>query len=327
MAEHTLPYTASESAKQPKRLRLGLNIQNEGTVKTIERIKEAEAAGVEQVWMTQSPTPGDTLMTLALAGAQTQRIRLGTSIIPIFPRNPLAMVLETVTINDVVPGRFRLGIGPSHRPIMEKVYGVHFSRPLEHLREYTTIVRTALNEGSINYDGNNYHIHAQLPSASPTPVLISALGEQSFRLAGQVADGAISWLCPVPYLLKTSLPALQQGAQEARRPTPPLVAHVIVAMSDDRAAIQDVAQKRLQGYTTLPFYRNMFEAAGFPLGKDNAGFPALIDELVISGTDQQVAERLDALLTQGVDELLIMQVPVKDEEKELQQLMRIIGSM
>src|SRR5205085_7277818 len=113
-----------------------------------------------------------------------------------------------------------------------------------------------------------------------------------FHLAGEIADGAISWVCPVPYLLDTALPALRAGAQAQHRPVPPLVAHIPVTMSTDEAAVQAAAMQRISFYTKAPLYAHMFAAAGFPIAADGSGVDTLIKALVVAGNPTQVEKRL-----------------------------------
>src|SRR5207245_250770 len=136
------------------------------------------------------------------------------------------------------------------------------SAPLKYVREYVEVMRQVLWEGRWEHQGTFVKVAASIPRPAQIPLLISALGEKAFHLAGEIADGAISWVCPVPYLLDIALPALRAGAQARHRPPPPLVAHIPVAMSTDEAAVQAAAKQRFSFYTQAPFYVHMFAAAG-----------------------------------------------------------------
>ncbi len=181
-------------------------------------MRAAEVAGVRQVWMGQPPTGPDTLTVLAAAAVRTTTIRLGTAIVPTYPRHPLALAQQALALFDLAPERLRLGVGPSHLPFIEGIYGLPMPSPLAHLREYVTVLRAALWQGQVHHQGRFYQVQASLPRTPRTPILISALREKSFHLAGELADGAISWMCPVPYLLEKALPALQAGAAKSGRP-------------------------------------------------------------------------------------------------------------
>src|SRR5262249_38297813 len=157
-----------------------------------------------------------------------------------YPRHPTTLVAQTLALAGLAPDRFRLGIGPSHQFIIEGMYGIPFERPLEHTREYVAVLRGLLWDGAVDFKGAHFRVKARLAGgqAPPrVPLPIAALRAPAFPLAGEIADGAISWLCPIPYLVETALPPLRAGAEVAGRPTPPLIAHVPVAMSEDTAAI------------------------------------------------------------------------------------------
>jgi F420-dependent oxidoreductase-like protein len=319
--------TAADISQLPVRERVGLAVQASDVASTLDRIRQAEQAGVRQVWMTQSVGMLDTLTLFAGAAAQTTRIRLGTSIIPVYPRHPLVMIQQAATINGLAPERLRLGIGTSHRHVIEDVYGLGMPSPLAYLREYVEVMRQGLWTGRVEHQGRFFKVAASIPRPAQIPLLISALGEKAFRLAGEIADGAISWVCPVPYLLERALPALRAGAQAQNRPAPPLVAHIPVAMSTDEAAVQKAATARIAFYTKAPFYVHMFALAGFPIGGDGSGIPALVKELVVAGTAAQVEKRVRELVASGLDELLLMQVPVADEAREREELLGVIGAL
>jgi alkanesulfonate monooxygenase SsuD/methylene tetrahydromethanopterin reductase-like flavin-dependent oxidoreductase (luciferase family) len=192
--------------------RIGLSIIATDAAEAVNRIVEAEHAGLRQVWLSQGGSGGtDTLTFAAVAAARTTQIRLGTAIVPTYPRHPLVMAQQVLVIHDLAPGRLRLGIGPSHRPIIEGSYGLSQTAPLAYLREYVTVLRCLLGEGHVDHHGTFFKITATSRTAS-IPLLVSALGPKAFHVAGEISDGALSWVCPVSYLLKEALPALQRGA-------------------------------------------------------------------------------------------------------------------
>lgn len=278
--------------------------------------------------MTQTTPAPDTLAIFTAATVQTSRVRLGTAIVPTYPRHPLALAQQALTISDLAPERLRLGVGPSHRPIIEGVYGIPMTAPLEHLREYVTVLRATLWDGKVDYQGRFYTVKTSLSRTPRTPILISALREGAFHLAGEISDGAISWVCPVPYLLEKALPALRAGAAQSKRPVPPLVAHIPVAFSQDRQAVLAAGHQQISSrYARLPFYAKMFADAGFPVSPDGTAPDALIDNLVVSGDEATIATRLADLLAAGLDELLVMLVVVADPQAEEARLMHLIGQL
>jgi alkanesulfonate monooxygenase SsuD/methylene tetrahydromethanopterin reductase-like flavin-dependent oxidoreductase (luciferase family) len=170
--------------------------------------------------------------------------------------------------------------------VIEGISGLPQKTPLAYLREYVEVLRAILWEGKVNHHGEFFNVVITLPSTPRLPILISTLGEKAFQLAGEIADGALSWLCPVPYLLSTALPALRKGAATAGRSAPPpLVAHVLVALSTDRQLVMAAGHKLIDMYTKYPFYVKMFMRAGFPLTADGNVPDTLVESLVVSGIE------------------------------------------
>jgi alkanesulfonate monooxygenase SsuD/methylene tetrahydromethanopterin reductase-like flavin-dependent oxidoreductase (luciferase family) len=266
---------------------------------------------------------------LSAAAVQTTRIGLGVAIMQSYLRHPLALASQALTVASLAPGRFRLGVGPGGKGFVENMLGLDFSRPLAHLREYVTVLRTYLAEGKVNFDGQFFHVHAQMMAGVQPPkvsVPISALRAASYRLAGEVADGAISWLSPIPYLVKMALPAMQEGAQAASRPTPPLLAHVLVAMSTDRAAIRAATRAQFGFYARIPHYAQAWADAGYSLGSDGALPDALIDAIVVSGTATEIEARLREILDMGMGELLVSPVTVVNGPSEAADLASVLSA-
>jgi F420-dependent oxidoreductase-like protein len=327
MSTSTGIFTAQDAQALPACERVGLAVARLDTATLVQLCVAAEAAGVRQVWSTQSPLQADTLTAFAAAAVQTHALRLGTAVIPTYPRHPLTMAAQALACNDLASGRLRLGIGSSHRPVIEGVYGLPMHQPLDHMREYLQIVRAALWEGQVDHQGKYFQVRATLPRTARVPILTSVLRKHAFEVAGEIADGALSWLCPVPYLLQTGLPALRASALARGRPAPPLIAHVLVAQSDDRSAVVQATRAQIQSYGRLPFYASMFADAGYSLDPDATMSDALVESLVIFGRASAIAERLYELLASGLDELLVMSVPLQQAAQEMQQLMQLLGQL
>ncbi|GHO66331.1 hypothetical protein KSC_052230 [Ktedonobacter sp. SOSP1-52] len=305
----TVSQTHPDSTPRALRERLGLLTYQTPPAEAMAAIVAAEAAGVRQVWRTQGTPLWNSLTVLAAAATHTTTIRLGTAIMPIYAHHPVALAQQALVLASLAPNRLRLGIGPGNRQPIESSYGLSQSRPLAHLREYLTILRAALWTGHVEYQGSFYNTQATLPESAQVPILISALREKAFALAGELADGAIAWVCPPQYLLHTALPAMRAGAQLAGRPTPPLVAQVFVALDSDAQSVRDTFRAQFDHgrfYGSQPEYATMFATAGFPVFSDGSWSDDLIDTLVISGNETTIAARLAELLSFGLDELLIM---------------------
>ncbi|HEU0164037.1 MAG TPA: LLM class flavin-dependent oxidoreductase [Thermomicrobiales bacterium] len=309
-------------------LKAGLAIRRGSAPDFVSRIVTAENQGVGQIWTTVGGISPDPLTALAAAVVKTSSVVVGTSITPTYPRHHLALAAQAIAIDELAPGRLRLGIGPSHRPTIEGLYNIPMGKPLSHLREYLTILRGLLWDGKVDFKGEYYQIPASLPDGAPAPKIpipISALRQNAFTLAGELADGAISWVTPVHFLVNTALPAMRAGAESAGRAKPPLIGHVPVAVSTDRDAARNAFRAQFPAYSRLPFYVAMFEDAGFPVTPQGTMTDELVDNLAVSGTPDQVRARLEAILAEGVDELLISHVIVNDEAAELAELSAILA--
>jgi alkanesulfonate monooxygenase SsuD/methylene tetrahydromethanopterin reductase-like flavin-dependent oxidoreductase (luciferase family) len=200
-------------------------------------------------------------------------------------------------------------------------------RPIDRFREYLEVARPAIQEGRVTFDGEFYQVDARLPYSADMPLLVSALRQNAWELAGELSDGGISWLCPIDFLLREAVPAMRRGAERAGRDAPPLIAHVPVALMTDRAAAHAAMRSQMGGYPRLPFYARMFEASGYPVGPNGEYSDALLDHLVVSGDEEAVSQRLVDLLDSGIDELLVMLVHGDDQQSDEQRLMRLIGRL
>jgi F420-dependent oxidoreductase-like protein len=310
-----------------KGLTIGVHVGAANAAQLIDGIVAAEQAGIDCAWFTSGGVAPDPLAVFSAAALRTTRIKFGTSILPTFPRHPLAMVQGAVVVDSLAPGRLRLGIGPSHKPAVESTYGIPFERPLEHLREYLIVLRAMLQEGKVQHEGRRITARAQLAAPTGVSVMASALRPNGFRLCGELAEGAISWVCPLPYLRDVAVPAIHEGAAKAGRTPPPLVAHVPVAVSDNADAIRQGASRQMGFYPRVPYYSQMFQDAGFPEAKEGQFSDRMIDALVVHGSAEQVKERLRALPSFGAGELLAMPILLPDDADALPRTLKALGEL
>lgn len=292
----------------------------------IERIVFAEQVGIQTAWVTCGPTFADPLVTFAAAALKTSRIKLGTSVMPTFPRHPFAMVQSAIAVDALAPGRLRLGVGPSHKPFMEDMYGIPFERPLEHLREYLQILRAALYEGKVAFKGQRFTVNAQFMPSKVT-VLASALRVNAFRLCGELSDGAISWMCPLSYLRDVALPALKEGARITGRDTPPLIAHMPVIVSEDAAQVRELARSQFGIYSSIPYYGAMILDAGFKKTANGELPDEFIDTIVVHGNAEQVKQRLRAVPTYGASEIIATPMQPKNDPDAFMRTIRALGEL
>jgi F420-dependent oxidoreductase-like protein len=319
------PYT---SAQRSVRERIGMMIWPTDPRALVNTLVEVEHAGVRQVWLPAgSPGNLDLMTVLAAAAERTTDIAFGTAIIQVFSRHPVLLALQAQSLNKLAPNRLRLGVGVGTAEQARRIYGVEIPSPLSYLREYIQVLRPLLQQGEIHHQGHFFTADLSLPTPEPIPVLMSALGPATFRLAGEIADGILPFLCPIPYLLNTALPALSTGAAAVGRPRPPIIAHVPVALTEDRKTALQAARKGLGFYLGSPFYRKMFIAAGFSIQEIDSVADTLLEQVLISGNTSQIKEQLIDLLKRGIDELMIGPVSVVDDAYETTQLARMIGHL
>ena len=249
--------------------------------------RRAEALGYESVWVTHG-SGRDSFLVLAAYATATSRIGLGNGVVPVYPRHPTAVAQAALTLSELSGGRFRLGLGVSHRATMEEMLGLRLEEPLSVMREYVAVLRGALGRGA-RFAGRHYRVQwsVALPELPPAPpVLIGALSPRMLELAGEIADGVVLWLCTPRYIRETVLPALERGRRRAGATLEgfEVVAAVPLAITDDAAGALRAFREELVRYLTLPFYRRMLAQSGF--GEDIRKFDH----------DQVVPERLASAL-------------------------------
>jgi F420-dependent oxidoreductase-like protein len=282
------------------------------------RVRKAEELGYEIAGF-PSIAGRDALATIALIGARTTRIRLATGIVPIWTRTPVALAQEAGVVHEATGGRFMLGVGVGHAPLIESWHGTPFRRPVTAMREYLTILREAFRDASVAYDGEVFSAHFGFLGFRPSPeipILVGALGPKMLQLAGEMADGVVLWLSSPRHIREIVMPNLAIGAARAGRDVAGMqvFACLFAAPGSDRASARDAVRRQLFVYLQLPFYRDMLIASGFAddiavfdagvaaqdLPQALAGLSdAMIDEIAATGGTEEVAETLDGFVRAG----------------------------
>ena len=282
---------------------IGALIQASGAPQAVEQIVQAEQAGVPAIWATSGGIGGaDLLPTWAAAAVQTERIILGTAIVRTWPRHPVALAEEALAIAQLAPERFRLGIGPTGETQAVQTYGAHYRKPLTQVREYLTVLRALLREGAVDFVGEHVTARSRVRTPVRIPLVASAAGLRAFELCGELSDGAISWVAPRRYLVDQALPALCRGAEKAGRPAPPLIAHVTIAVDKDVGTARALAREQLAPYARSIHFRGTWERAGFDPAEGYSD--ALLDELMVYGSEAEVAAGLVRWISDGMGEVL-----------------------
>jgi alkanesulfonate monooxygenase SsuD/methylene tetrahydromethanopterin reductase-like flavin-dependent oxidoreductase (luciferase family) len=283
-------------------------------------VRRAEALGYDRVWVTHG-LARDSFLVLQAYGAATMRLGLGNGVVPIYTRHPVAMAQAALTLSEVSAGRFTLGIGVSHRASIEHALGLTLAEPLAAMREYVAVLRGALR-GSAEFDGRHYRVHwtSGLPVQPPAPpIYLAALSTKMLELAGEIADGAVLWLCPPAYVRDVALPALERGRRRAGKRLDgfDVVAAVPLAITDDRGKALDAFRTELTRYLQLPFYRAMLEAAGLrehvaAFDRDQRTPLALADALGAVGDVAAARKYVDAYRSAGVTQPAIRPITFPD---------------
>lgn len=309
-------------------LKIGLHIAARDGKGALEQIVAAEQAGVDVAWMTCGGVAPDPIAVFAAAALRTERVELGTCIIPTFPRHPMALAQAAMVVDSLAPGRLRLGVGPSHEPAIRGTWGLDFTRPLEHLREYVTILNACFKDGKVDFVGKRLEAHAEFPGTASIRVMVSALRHNAFALAGALTDGGISWVTPPEHIRDVAVPALAEGAARVgRSEPPPAIVHVPLVVSTDAEAVYQQAKAQLGFYQRLPFYRAMWLEAGYPDAAGTEFTRAMCDALVVSGDAQQVAERIRALPAFGAREIIAMPLLLQSDRAARERTIALLGEL
>ncbi|MCC7365670.1 MAG: LLM class flavin-dependent oxidoreductase [Dehalococcoidia bacterium] len=294
------------------------------TIATIERL---EAAGLDTAWLTNTAQTPDPLGVFAAAAMSTGRIELGTSIVQTYPRHPLALVQEALVIDELAPGRLRLGVGPSGPRVIEPTFGIPYAKPTTHLREYVTILRGALHDGAVDFEGELLSGKLRLAGPTQVRVIASALRAKSFALAGELTDGAVSWMCARQYIRDVAAPSLASGAAAAGRERPPLVAHVPLVVSTDDAAVREQVPVQFGFYLKVQMYQNMFRDAGYPEAAEGTFSDRLIENLAIWGDEDTVRQRVLDMRAHGADEVLVSIISLRDDPAARERTIEVLGDL
>ena len=175
----------------------------------------AEADGFRSAWTVHFSRGVDALGVLAVAGTQTSQIDLGVGIVPTYPRHPLALAQQAATAQAFCGGRLTLGVGVSHRPVIEDLHGLAYQQPAAHMRDYLSVLVPLLREGSVRYRGAFYEVDGgfTVPGTSPVAVLVGALSPLMVQAAGELADGVVTWLAGPRTLGEDIIPRLHRAAE------------------------------------------------------------------------------------------------------------------
>lgn len=206
----------------------------------------------------------DAISVLAIAGRETSRIELATGVTPTPPRHPFAIAQQALTAQAACRGRFVLGIGLSHKIVIENMLGLSYAQPAKQMREYLEVLMPLAQGKPAAFSGDLYRVDGalQIAGGTPMPVVVAALGPKMLEVAGRLADGTATWMTGVKTLAEHTVPAITKAAKQAGRPAPRIIAALPFALTKDAAGARDVANKTFAIYGQLPSYRAMLDREG-----------------------------------------------------------------
>jgi F420-dependent oxidoreductase-like protein len=288
-------------------MRIGLGAGATTIERIVEQAEEAEAAGFTTLWY-PSAVLGDPMAAIAVAGRATSSIELGTAVLQTYNAHPLLTAARAASVSAAMnrPGLV-LGMGPSHDRAVEGMYGLSYAHVGRHTEEYTNIVVAALRGQDVHVDGDDFQVHVGTPPAAPfpVPVLLGALAPRMLRVAGEVADGTITWMANREALESHVVPRIRRAAAAAGRPEPRIVVGLPVAVHDDVDEARDDAARQYGFYGELPNYARILRVGGLERSADAC----------IVGDEESVAAQLRALVDAGATDVWAAIFPVGADRK------------
>ncbi|MEV5888804.1 TIGR03564 family F420-dependent LLM class oxidoreductase [Nonomuraea fuscirosea] len=272
-----------------------------------DQIAQAADEGFSSAWL--SHIFGlDAITALTAAGVQAPPIELGTAVVPTYPRHPAALAQQAMTANAALGGRFALGIGLSHKMVIEDMFGYSFERPGRHMKEYLDILIPASRGEKVAYAGETLKADIKLSTpGTGFPVLVAALGPRMLKLAGTVADGTVLWMTGPKTIAGHIAPTITAAAAEAGRPAPRIVCALPISVTDDPAGAVARANEIFSVYGRLPSYRAMLDREG----ADGPG------DVAVVGDEDTVLAKLDELRRAGVTDFVGSAFANRDRTRSL----------
>jgi alkanesulfonate monooxygenase SsuD/methylene tetrahydromethanopterin reductase-like flavin-dependent oxidoreductase (luciferase family) len=303
--------------------------------RAITRARLADELGFDSAYTTHI-AGRDSMTVLAAYAVTTNNIRVGTGVLPIFSRTPVSTAQTAATIDELSGGRMVLGLGVSHAVTVENWFDSKITKPVSQMREYVEIVRAILR-GDEPPAGEHFNTKFQFmgyEARDELPVYVGALSPNMLQLAGEIADGAMLWLCNPNYIRDVVVPEVTKGREKAGKTLEgfDIVAAVPSGIAEDRAEAFDAMRRELLTYFSLPFYRKMIERSGYEgdvkafdqamaSGDVDAAKAAIsgdfLEALTAIGSEDQVREGIERYREAGATSPCIGGIPGSDFEATL----------
>ncbi len=265
----------------------------------------AEKAGLASLWVPQIPDDFDALTAAALIGTVTSTIEIGTAVVPIQPRHPIALAHQVLSTQAVCGGRLTLGLGVSHHWIIDEMLGLPYERPAAVMRDYLEVLDPALaGPGMVDVENERFRVHnpMDITDISPTPIMIAALGPVMLRIAGERTDGTILWLADERAIETHVVPTINAAAHDAGRPTPRIVAGVPICLcGDDEVEVAvSRANRVLSESEVSPNYQKLLDL----------GDARTVGDILAAGSEESISRRLQAFADSGATDVSLRVVPI-----------------
>lgn len=275
-------------------------------------VRWAEDAGLATVWIPQIPDEFDALTAATLVGAETTRIEIGTAVVPVQPRHPIALAQQALSVQAVCEGRLRLGLGVSHHWIIDEMLGLPYKRPVVTMGAYLDVLDQAFGgPGTVDVDNELFRVHSPLDvtDVAPTPVLIAALGPLMLRLAGERTDGTILWMADERAIASHVIPHLTGAASAAGRPAPRVVAGIPVCLCSEREvdAATARANRILAEAEVSPNYQHLLDH----------GDARNVGDILAAGSESTIEKRLRGFADAGVTDVSVRVLPIGESRPDL----------
>jgi 5,10-methylenetetrahydromethanopterin reductase len=292
-----------------KPLRIGSLIDVDKSVPdTVTQLHRFADAGFDHAFAVQI-FGHDALTLLAAAGAQVPGIALGTGVVPIYPRHPMMLAQQALTVQSATANRLILGIGLSHQVVVESMWGLSYDKPASYMKEYLAALMPLLRGETVTVTGERVTTNAfspiEVPDVTPPPVLVAALGTVMLTLAGTVADGTITWMTGTRTIESHIAPTIRAAAEAAGRPAPRIAVSLPVCVTADPAAAAERANKDFAIYPNLPSYKAM-------LDKEGAETPA---DVAFLGDEDAVVAAIERVAAAGATDFVASIIGSREERE------------
>jgi len=291
----------------PERNRYATKVQ-----RMIDDATWADDNGLSTVWVPQVPDEFDAMTAAALIARETTSVEIGTAVVPIQTRHPVALIQQALSTQLVAEGRFALGLGPSHHWIIEDMVGLPYERPAALTADYLEAIHAAMaGPGMVDVENESFRIHnpMHVTDEPRMQVLIAALGPVMLRLAGEHTDGTILWLADEKAIETHIVPKISAAAESVGRPAPRIVAGVPICLCapDEVDAAKARADRVLSEATVSPNYQRLLDE----------GNATGVSDILAAGDEEMIRARLAAFESAGVTDISVRVLPIGADRDEL----------